>query len=134
MTIDEAIKHAEEVAEKNEKKASWFWGKGGNPNYENCVERAKEHRQLAKWLKELKDYKERTPSYEAGYNDAESEEYCMSKCVYDLSEDCHNKDRLACVLDKIEKEINSPNRGTCDYFIVDRIEEIIDKYKTESEE
>lgn len=58
----------------------------------------------------------------------------MSKCVYDLSEDCHNKDCLACVLDKIEKEINSPNRGTCDYFIVDRIEEIIDKYKTESEE
>lgn len=33
------------------------------------------------------------------------------------------------VLDKIKAEINSPNRGTCDYFIVDRIEEIIDKYK-----
>jgi hypothetical protein len=37
------------------------------------------------------------------------------------------------VLDEIEKEINSPNRGTCDYFIVDRIEEIINKYKSESE-
>jgi hypothetical protein len=37
------------------------------------------------------------------------------------------------VLDKIRAEINSPNRGTCDYFIVDRIEEIIDKYKAESE-
>jgi methyl coenzyme M reductase subunit C-like uncharacterized protein (methanogenesis marker protein 7) len=35
------------------------------------------------------------------------------------------------VLDKIRAEINSPNRGTCDYFIVDRIEEIIDKYKAE---
>ena len=33
------------------------------------------------------------------------------------------------VLDKIEEEINSSNRGTCDYFIVDRIEEIINKYK-----
>lgn len=32
------------------------------------------------------------------------------------------------ILDKIRAEINSPNRGTCDYFIVDRIEEIIDKY------
>jgi hypothetical protein len=53
----------------------------------------------------------------------------MSKCRYNLSEDCHNKDCLACVLDKIEEEINSPNRGTCDYFIVDRIEEIIDKYR-----
>lgn len=32
---------------------------------------------------------------------------------------------------EIEEEINSPNRGTCDYFIVDRIEEILDKYKAE---
>lgn len=38
------------------------------------------------------------------------------------------------ILDKIRAEINSPNRGTCDYFIVDKIEEIINKYKTESEE
>ena len=37
------------------------------------------------------------------------------------------------ILDKIEEEINSPNRGTCDYFIVDRIEEIINKYKVESD-
>lgn len=37
------------------------------------------------------------------------------------------------VLDQIEEEINSPNRGICDYFIIDRIEEIINKYKTESE-
>ena len=35
------------------------------------------------------------------------------------------------ILDEIEEEINSPNRGTCDYFIVDRIEEIIDKYRKE---
>ena len=33
------------------------------------------------------------------------------------------------ILDKIRDEINSPNRGACDYFIVDRIEEIIDKYR-----
>lgn len=53
----------------------------------------------------------------------------MSKCRYDLSLDCHDKDCVTCVLNKIEEEINSPNRGTCDYFIVDRIEEIIKKYK-----
>ena len=29
----------------------------------------------------------------------------MSKCRYDLSEDCHNKDCLACILDKIRAEI-----------------------------
>ena len=53
----------------------------------------------------------------------------MSLCRYDLSEDCHKKDCLDCVLDQIEEEINSPNRGTCDYYIVDRIEEIINKYR-----
>lgn len=31
------------------------------------------------------------------------------------------------ILTKILEEINTPNRGTCDYFIVDRIEEIIKK-------
>ena len=38
------------------------------------------------------------------------------------------------ILDKIEEEINSSNRGICDYFIVDRIEEIIKKYKVESDD
>jgi len=38
------------------------------------------------------------------------------------------------VLGKIRAEINTPNRGTCDYFIVDKIEEIVHKYKEESGE
>ena len=56
MDIDEAIKHAEEVAEQNEKQAEIF----NNPRYSNygkaeeCAECAAEHRQLAEWLKELK--------------------------------------------------------------------------------
>lgn len=37
------------------------------------------------------------------------------------------------VLDKIMTEINTPNRGSCDYYIVDRIEDIINKYRAESE-
>lgn len=37
------------------------------------------------------------------------------------------------VLDKIRAEIDTPNRNTCDYFIVDRIEEIIDKYRGDAE-
>lgn len=44
-----------------------------------------------------------------------------------------DRDVLLNVLNEIQAEINTPNRGTCDYFIVDRIEEIIDKYKAESE-
>ena len=67
----------------------------------------------------------------------------MSKWVVDIHGDIegdydiikkYDESKAESVLDEIEKEINSPNRGTCDYFIVDRIEEIIDKYKAESEE
>lgn len=45
-----------------------------------------------------------------------------------------DRDVLLNVLNEIQAEINTPNRGTCDYFIVDRIEEIINKYTVESED
>ena len=54
MTLDEAIKHCEEVAQKLKTEAEWI-----NPNVDNsCLKCAKEHEQLADWLKELKAYKE----------------------------------------------------------------------------
>ena len=62
MTIDEAIKHAEEVAEENER-----WGKEAEFYAEyvkisnRCVKCAKEHRQLAEWLKELKMLRSERP-------------------------------------------------------------------------
>lgn len=49
MTIDEAIIHCEEVATQKLK----------NENNAKCVQCGEEHVQLAKWLKELKDYKSR---------------------------------------------------------------------------
>lgn len=55
MTLDEAIKHAEEVMVENLGKT-----KGRNasdPIAINCSECAEEHRQLAEWLKELKDWR-----------------------------------------------------------------------------
>lgn len=61
MTLESAIKHCEEVAEKNEKQASWFWVKEGNPNYEKCNECASEHRQLAEWLRDYKKLKKQEP-------------------------------------------------------------------------
>lgn len=44
MTLEEAIRHCEEVAERYAKT-------------EDCAECAAEHRQLAEWLKELKEYR-----------------------------------------------------------------------------
>ena len=57
LTLDEAIKHAKEVAKTNRAEATYNF-----PNlieyYDNCLERANKHNQLAEWLEELKSYKE----------------------------------------------------------------------------
>ena len=50
MTLDEAIKHAEEVAERLETSCKRDWM---GEDDKRCAE---EHRQLAEWLKELKVY------------------------------------------------------------------------------
>ena len=57
MTLDEAIKHAEEVAEEKEEQA---WEAQLQEEYITCKDCAKEHRQLAEWLKELKQLREQT--------------------------------------------------------------------------
>jgi len=70
MTLDEAIKHAEEVAEKNEEECeSWAYGASQINDDENRKKQyqkhaemwrecAEEHRQLAEWFKELKQLRE----------------------------------------------------------------------------
>ncbi len=60
MTIDEAIKHCEEVVENNEQFASGKWiGSEGEANRQECLQSAADHRQLAEWLTELKERRER---------------------------------------------------------------------------
>ena len=56
MTIDEAIIHAEEVAENNEKIADTF--EYSLKTKSDCKKCASDHRQLAEWLRELKEYRE----------------------------------------------------------------------------
>ena len=71
----------------------------------------------------------------------------MSKCRYDLSENCHNKDCLACVLDKIRAEIeqvksimneeiiNNDRKDLINFVNgLNQTLAIIDKHKTESED
>ena len=76
------------------------------------------------------------------YEPQESEGEGMSKCRYNLSEDCNNKDCVDCVLDKIRAEItdwqtdihdNEHDAETYD-FVFERIYEIFDEYKAESED
>lgn len=65
MTLDEAIKHAEEVAYQKELESGFDTD---NERYAmtdkertDCKECADEHRQLANWLKELKQLREQEP-------------------------------------------------------------------------
>ena len=59
LTLEDAITHAKEVAEKNYRGADF---ESLDSVYDdiktNCIKCAKEHMQLAEWLEELKTYKE----------------------------------------------------------------------------
>lgn len=59
MTLDEAIKHAEEVAKGNEKLAEFYYKEPGRNTAlgDSCMDCAAEHYQLVEWLKELKALK-----------------------------------------------------------------------------
>ena len=69
MSLDDAIKHAEEVADREEKKIvpkedyqNMPWIDESNSS---CLKCSQEHRQLAEWLRELKAYKEQEPCNDA---------------------------------------------------------------------
>lgn len=63
MTLDEAIRHAEEVAQRQDIKEdeeelfSEIFGDMYGEFKTNCTNCAEEHRQLANWLQELKEAK-----------------------------------------------------------------------------
>lgn len=62
MTLEEAIKHCEEKTEELERRAEEIAMSDAEGVYQpqvgRCRECANEHRQLAEWLRELREYKE----------------------------------------------------------------------------
>lgn len=75
MTIDEAIVHAREVAEKNYKQGFLCHANPNVDKLDGCIKCAKEHEQLAEWLEELKALRHeanewRNAGYAHGYNKA----------------------------------------------------------------
>ena len=62
MTLDEAIEKLEEIAAEEEREAEAWRAcvtlPDGNELENKCKEEAKDLRQLAEWLKELKSYRE----------------------------------------------------------------------------
>lgn len=67
MTLDEAIKHEEKIEKQQISRADalddiplFGMDKDDKKQIEECYKCAEEHRQLAEWLKELKQLREQT--------------------------------------------------------------------------
>ena len=60
LTLEEAIVHTKEVADMNYNDEEKFDSNDSVENYikANCMKCAEEHEQIAKWLEELKSYKD----------------------------------------------------------------------------
>jgi len=82
MTIDEAIKHAEKVAEEKEAQA---WEAQLQEEYRTikpCKECAEEHRQLAEWLKDYRRLKEQEPVIDKLKAEIEKQEKWLLQAGY----------------------------------------------------
>ena len=114
MTLDEAIRHCEDVVEEKEaicnviENEGETWTDSGKTHYDICKKCAEEHRQLAEWLKELKRLKEQEPILNKIRDEIEElDEY------YDNDYFSGNKDAM---------------------YKCNEVLQIIDKYKAESED
>ena len=88
MTLDEAILHAREVAERNRKQYKNCPSDRTDIRYQTCEECAEEHEQLAEWLEELKSYRASVFSGDMTQTMLK-EEYC--KAVDDFAEKLNAK-------------------------------------------
>lgn len=82
MTIDEAIKHCEEVAEEKEAQA---WEAQLQEEYRTikpCKKCAEEHRQLAEWLKDYRRLKEQEPVIDKLKAEIEKQEKWLLQAGY----------------------------------------------------
>ena len=65
MTLDESIRHCEEIAATNEKLCKRFHNAAQLQDYGKCAD---EHRQLAEWLKDYKRLKSAVEDIKAEIN------------------------------------------------------------------
>lgn len=82
MTLDEAIKHCEEVAETKRQDAELAEISGCDNTSKQCETCAEEHRLLAEWLKELRVFKSRRGQWlrMSDLSEQEDDRYKCSHC------------------------------------------------------
>ena len=107
MTLDEAIKHCEEVAEEKEAQA---WEAQLQEEYttiKSCKECAKEHRQLAEWLKELKQLKDQEPCEDVDCIDRER----AKTAIRDRFKDLPSRVEINTILNDLPPVTPQPKMG-----------------------
>lgn len=110
MTIDEAISHAEEVAEVLEKKANTYGIKQAyipkSREPVDCISCAADHRQLAEWLQELKEAKRLLKLaildiyHKCGCENSDCDICANNECDYDDRFTWKYKDEAFKIIDK----------------------------------
>lgn len=63
MRLEEAIKHAKDVATKKYRQAMLHRANAEDEKLDRCIECMKEHEQLAEWLEELKELRKHKEKY-----------------------------------------------------------------------
>jgi len=86
MTLDEAIKHAEEVADEKKKDACNLYGVQNYEESRECIWCSEEHRQLAEWLKELKQLREQTEWIPVSERLPNHDEYIKNNGLFNVSD------------------------------------------------
>lgn len=107
MTIDEAIKHAKDVA-REEKYYAQF---EENTLRSKCIKCAEEHEQLAEWLEELKCYRNNNDFseyadrlYKVAYNKA-IDDFADKICTYGTYDDWGNVIDVLEIAEKLKRQV-----------------------------
>ena len=96
MTIDEAIAHAREVANEQKRRIGICVQNSSEcDKFSACLKCSEEHEQLAEWLEELKELREKNETLKALYEDVRKEGNNLlkrerNKAIDDLIAECEN--------------------------------------------
>lgn len=115
LTLEEAISHAKEVAKAKHSEATYatYNFPDLKQYYDNCLECAEQHEQLAEWLEELKSYK-----------DAEEQGLLVRL-------PCKEGDTLFCIIKGTIKELRVHHFDTSAFGTTDIVFRYADGFKLE---
>ena len=118
INIDEAIKHAREVAKNKMVEYQNHYDKDAHYYPRQCKKCAEEHEQLADWLEELKDYRRfnGAKTFDNGFN--QGEKYGYNKAIDDFTEKVMKK------FTELDLKDRCPTVTDCKIILSDMAEEL----------